>query len=104
MHNSREIVSSRDIYVCAIGYLLNDLTEIDQIGRIENGPRVAADDSRRNGRSNTRDRNPWVVQAKYGVVARNSHHFVLVLCEPIDTEFFAVIECQLSNNRAERHL
>src|SRR5437763_4228004 len=101
MHNSREIVSSREIYVCASGYLLNDLTEIDQIGRIENGPRVAADDSRGNGRSNTRDRNKGIVVPKYGVVAGNSHQFVLVLGEPIDTEFFIIIERQLSNNRAE---
>ena len=29
---------------------------------------------------------------------------LLVLCEPIDTEFFVVAKCQLANHRAQRHL
>ena len=39
MHDRGEGIASRDIYVGAIGYVLNNLTEIDQIRRIDDASR-----------------------------------------------------------------
>ncbi len=68
MHYGSESVACRDVNIGSITYILNDLTEIDQIGRIEN---VIVDNARRNRWSGTYtwDRNSRVVISKYGVVA-----------------------------------
>jgi len=46
MHNRGEGIASRDIDIGARGYVLNNLTEIDQIRRIDDVSRVSTDDSR----------------------------------------------------------
>ena len=47
---------------------------------------------------------PDVARLEYVVVARDSHEPLIILCEPIDTEFLVVAEWQLANDRAQRHL
>ena len=42
--------------------------------------------------------------AKYSVITRHADQSVVVLCEVIDTEFLVVVECQLTNHRAQRDL
>ena len=42
MHNTRQIVPSREVHVGAGGYLLNNLAEIDQIRGIDDRSRSAA--------------------------------------------------------------
>src|SRR5262249_49338904 len=71
MHNRREGVASRDINVGAIGHVLDNLAEIDQIGGIDNPAsryyRCHASTRRCRG---GRDRDRRVVSlGKYGVVA-----------------------------------
>jgi hypothetical protein len=103
MHNSRKGVASCHVDIGSVAYVLDDLTEIDQIGRVEN----IADNRRRSAArryGGTRDGNTRVIEAKDAIVTRGTDEPPIVLCEPIDTEFLAIVKRQLTNHRAQRYL
>src|SRR5262249_40687558 len=107
MHNSREGVTGCHVNISSGAYVLDDLTEVDQIGRVENiGDNRCHAATRGYGR--TRDGNPWVTACggspKDRIIPRSAHEPSVVLCEPVDTEFFVIGKSQLTNHRAQRHL
>src|SRR4030095_6185947 len=103
MHNGREGVTSCHVNIGSVAYVLDDLAEVNQMGWIEN---IA--DNRRHGAARghggTRDGNPRVIGREDAVVTRGAHESPVVLCEPIDAEFLVVVEDQLPNYGAQRHL
>ena len=103
MHNAREGAASRHINIGSVGYVLDDLAKVDQIGWIDHsvghGWHATA---RHYGRARNWDRR--IITPKYGVVARDSDKPFVLLCEPIDAEFLVVVERQLANHGAQRDL
>src|SRR5262249_6918840 len=84
-------------------YVLDDLAEVDQIGRIENVANNRCHAAAR-GYGGTSNGNPGIIGRKDTVVTRGAYEPFVVLCEPIDTEFLVIVKGQLTVHRAQRHL
>src|SRR5436190_23979004 len=97
MHDSREGVAGCHVNIGSVAYVLDDLAEVDQIGRIENLADNRGHAAAR-GYGGTRDGDIYriVGAVKYLVIPRGTHESPVVLCEPIDAEFLVVGKRQLT--------
>src|SRR5205809_3213581 len=103
MHNSREGIAGCHVNISSVAHVLDDLAEVDQIGRIENISHNWWHAAAR-GYGGTRDGNVRVISAKDAIVTRGADEPPVVLCEPINAEFLVIVKSQLPNHRAQRHL
>ena len=96
VHDGTEIVSGSDVNICsgcAVSHGLQNVPEIYQTGRINNPSHSRA---RTGGDTREWNRNRGI--------SGKASYLPVVFQKPVDPEFLIVVQSQLANHCAERHL